>query len=79
MSASSGAPELPFGARPKGRRYVMVATTGAWSGQTAFFRWHSSSFVWAAMTSLPHIDGIHRARRARRSDSSKVADVDSGR
>jgi hypothetical protein len=57
----------------------MVATTGAWSGQTAFFRWHSSSFVWAAMTSLQHIDGIHRARRAQRPDSSKVADVDSAR
>ena len=44
------APELmPFGARLIGRCYVMVATTGAWSGQVAFLRcdgWSPIDVTW---------------------------------
>ena len=57
----------------------MVAITGTWSGRTAFF--HS----YVALLRLGCVDEPsahgrhHREGRARRSDCSKVADVDSGR
>jgi hypothetical protein len=36
----------------------MVAITGTWSVRTAFFHSYVAPFVWAASTSLQHMDGI---------------------
>ena len=55
----------------------MVAITGTWSGRTAFFRSYVALLRLGCLDEPSAHRRHHSARRARRSDCSKVAYVDS--